>query len=97
MAEVVGAVFVLALAWARHGTGGLVLAIAGLSAAWLASRLLWPYKPCPRCRKHPGRNPGSDKRRHGDCQRCKGAGRVRRFGARHVHRAKLAFLNRKDS
>ena len=96
MAELAGAVFVLALAWSWLGAGGLALAAAGLSAAWLVSRLFWPYKPCPRCITNPGRNPGSNSRRHGDCKRCKGTRRVRRFGAGHVHRIKLGLTGRKE-
>ena len=71
-----------------------MLAALGLLAAWVViSRLFWPYKPCGRC-KGTGRNLGSNDRRHGDCRRCKGARRVRRAGAGHVHRAKLAILGR---
>lgn len=91
MGELTGAAFLLALGWAWHGPAGLLLTATALSAAWLVSRLLWPYKPCRRC-KGSGRNPGSNDRRHGDCKRCKGTRRVRRFGARPVHRAKLSIL-----
>ena len=91
LGELATAAVLLALGWS-HGPGGLALAVAGLAAAWLISRLFWPYRPCPRC-KASGRNRGSNKRRHGDCKRCEGTRRVRRFGARHVHRAKLALLN----
>lgn len=94
MAELIGAALLLAVARAVLGVGGLVLATTGLAIAWLASRLFWPYKPCRRC-KATGRNPGSNNRRHGDCKRCKGARRVRRFGAGHVYRIKLAILNRR--
>jgi hypothetical protein len=93
VAELIGAVSLLILAWATHGLGGALLAALALFAAWVVSRLFWPYKPCPRC-DGTGRNPGSNERRHGDCRRCKGARRVRRFGAGHVHRAKIAILNR---
>lgn len=91
MRELAGGAVVLAIGQA-HGPGGLALAITGLALAWLISRLFWPYKPCRRC-KGTGRNPGSNARRHGDCRRCRGTRRVRRFGARTVHRARLAILN----
>lgn len=93
MAELTGAAVLLVLAWSWHGLGGALLAALGLFIAWVVSRLFWPYKQCPRC-DGSGRNPGSNERRHGDCRRCKGARRVRRSGAGHVHRAKLAILNR---
>ncbi len=93
MAEVTGAAVLLVLAWSMYGPGGVLLAALALLAAWIVSRLFWPYKPCPRC-DGTGRNAGSNKRRHGDCKRCKHTGRIRRFGAGHVHRAKLAILNR---
>ena len=92
MAELTGAAFVLVLGWSWGGPGGLALAAAGLSAAWVISRLFWPYKPCRKCAAT-GRNRGSNARRHGDCRRCKGTRRVRRFGAGHVHRARLALLS----
>lgn len=93
MGELTGAAFLLALGWAWHGPAGLLLATAALSIAWLVSRLLWPYRPCGKC-KGTGRNPGSNDRRHGDCRRCKGARRVRRVGAGFVHRLKLSILGR---
>ena len=92
MYELIGAVFVLGVARAWLGPFGLVLAILGLSAAWLVSRLFWPYKPCRRC-KASGRNRGSNQRRHGNCRRCKGTRRIRRLGARQVHRAVLTIRN----
>jgi hypothetical protein len=94
MSELAAAAVLLALGWS-HGPGGLALAITGLSLAWVISRLWWPYKPCRRC-KGTGRNLGSNGRRHGDCRRCKGTRRVRRFGARAVHRARLALLNLRE-
>lgn len=93
MWELTGYIILLALGWHWHRLGGLLLAAAALAIVWAVSRLLWPYRPCPRCRGT-GRNPGSNKRRHGDCKRCKGSGRVRRFGAGHVHRLKLSVLGR---
>lgn len=94
MRELAGGVVVLAIGQA-YGPGGLALAITGLALAWLISRLFWPYKPCRRC-KASGRNRGSNDRRHGDCRRCRGTRRVRRFGARTVHRARLALLSLKE-
>lgn len=93
MYELIGAGLLLILAWAWRGPAGLLLAALGLFIAWVVSRWFWPYKPCPKC-DGTGRNPGSNEKRHGDCKRCKGARRVRRFGAGHVHRAKLAILGR---
>jgi hypothetical protein len=93
MGELTAAAVLLALGWHWQGPGGLLLAAAGLSLAWALSRLLWPYKPCPRC-KGSGRNPGSNNRRHGDCRRCKGTRRIRRSGARYVHRLKLSLIGR---
>lgn len=91
MTELAVAAALLVLMWAWHGLGGLLLAALALFIAWAVSRLLWPYKPCPRC-DGTGRNAGSNEKRHGDCKRCKGTSRVRRFGAGHVHRAKLSIL-----
>ena len=92
MAEFIGFAALLTLAWAAHGLGGALLAAPGLAVVWLASRWLWPYKPCPKC-DGTGRNPGSNTKRHGDCRRCKGARRVRRLGAGHVHRLRLSIRN----
>jgi hypothetical protein len=64
----------------------LILVCLICAAWWVVSRWAWPWRPCPRC-KGSGRNRGSDKRRHGDCKRCGGSHRVRRFGARAVHQA----------
>jgi hypothetical protein len=36
------------------------------AAWWLASRLWWPFRPCPRCQGR-GTNQGSTRRRHGTC------------------------------
>ena len=93
MSELLGGALVLLFGWALGGPGGLSLAALGLALAWAASRLWWPYKPCRRCGAT-GRNPGSNDRRHGDCRRCHGARRVRRFGAGYVHRLKLAIIGR---
>ncbi len=73
----------------------LLLAAGALAVVWVASRWFWPYKPCPRCTGS-GRNPGSNTKRHGDCRRCKGARRVRRLGAGHVHRLRLSIRNNRN-
>lgn len=73
---------------------GTVLLLAAVSIAfWLVSLWLHPYRPCPRCSAHAvkrggsGRNRGSGKRSFGSCRKCDGTGRVRRIGARAVHRS----------
>ena len=68
----------------------LALLVAAGAAWWLASRWLWPYRPCPRCQGHRGRNAGSTASRWGKCPRCGGSGELMRFGARLVHQALTA-------
>jgi hypothetical protein len=74
----------------------LTLAVIGLIAlaGWAVSLYLWPFAPCGKCLGS-GRNPGSNSKRHGQCRRCKGAGRRIRFGARTVHRGRVALADRK--
>ncbi len=63
---------------------------------WVGSLHLWPYAPCRKC-EGSGRTPGSNKKRYGQCRRCKGAGRRIRFGARTVHRGRVALAERKKA
>lgn len=74
----------------------LTLAVLGLAAlaGWTVSLYLWPFAPCRRC-EGGGRNPGSNRKRHGQCRRCGGSGRRTRFGARTVHRGRVALADRK--
>lgn len=68
----------------------LFLIIAAITAAYTASLFLWPFRPCSRC-LGTGRNAGSNRKRHGDCARCHGAGRRQRIGSRFVHRTVLSI------
>ena len=69
----------------------LLLAGAGL-LIWLGSLYLHPWQPCLRCTPHAGkrggggRNAGSRRRKFGACARCQGTGKVRRPGARILHK-----------
>jgi hypothetical protein len=38
-----------------------------------------------------GRNAGSNRKRFGDCSRCRGSGRRQRFGSAFIHRQVLAM------
>jgi hypothetical protein len=68
------------------------LILIGLLAAagYAGSPYLWPFRPCMRC-KGSGRNPGSNKKRFGQCRRCGGAGRLRRIGAKTIHRGRVSL------
>jgi DnaJ-class molecular chaperone len=74
----------------------VVLAVIGW---WAWHAWFHPFRPCPRCHGK-GTNPGSNRKRHGDCRRCHGTRRVQRIGSRTVHRAVRAIVtyckNRKD-
>ena len=73
---------------------------------WLGSLAIHPMKPCPRCGPHAGRrggggrNIGSRPRRFGPCGKCGGTGRVRRLGAKSMHksiqRVRKGLRDRKD-
>lgn len=71
----------------------LLVALTG-AAYWTLSVYLWPYAPCRKC-EGSGRNAGSKRERFGQCRRCMGAGRRIRFGARSVHRGRVALADRK--
>jgi DnaJ-class molecular chaperone len=77
------------------GTVVTLLLVAAILAVWQAITVyVWPYAPCRRC-EGSGRNAGSDRNRFGQCRRCKGAGRRIRFGAKTVHRGRVALADRK--
>ena len=72
-----------------------LLLVALILGIWRAITLyMWPYAPCRKC-EGSGRNAGSDGKRFGQCRRCRGAGRRIRFGARTVHRGRVALADRK--
>lgn len=73
----------------------LTLIILGLIAAagWVISLYRWPYAPCGKC-EGSGKNPGSNGKRHGQCRRCKGAGRRQRIGAKTIHRGRVSLAER---
>jgi hypothetical protein len=76
--------------------GHLLIVAALYAARWLASRLWWPFRPCPRCQGR-GTNRASNKKRHGTCRRCGGTRHVQRLGSRTVHRAiRSAVAYRRD-
>jgi hypothetical protein len=92
-----------ALTWAVTGNGQIgaqhqisagvvVLLVLAVAVTWLVRLLLWPFGPCRWCRGKKT-NPGSTRRRFGNCRHCKGSGYRIRFGARTVHRA---LLRRKE-
>jgi hypothetical protein len=71
-----------------------IILIALLAAAAYAGSLyLWPFRPCLRCGGS-GRNKGSTRRRFGECRRCKGTGRLRRIGAKTIHRGAVSLADK---
>jgi hypothetical protein len=60
------------------------------AACWVVSLYAWPYAPCGKC-KGTGRNPGSNRKRFGDCKRCGGGGRRQRPGSKFVHHTVLSI------
>ena len=79
------------------GTFVTLLLVVLLLIVWRAVTLyVWPYAPCRKC-EGSGRNAGSDRKRFGQCRRCMGAGRRIRFGARTVHRGRVALADRKKA
>jgi len=76
----------------------LTLLVIGLIAfaVWVTRLYLFPYGPCGKCGGS-GRNRGSTRKRYGQCRRCLGAGRRIRFGARTVHRGRVALADRKKA
>lgn len=57
-----------------------LLLLAVLAAVYLLGCVIWPYRPCPRCRGGKSRSPSG--RAWRDCGRCGGTGRRIRVGAR---------------
>lgn len=74
----------------------LVLIVLLALGARVVTVYLWPYAPCRKC-EGSGRNPGSKRKRFGQCRRCDGAGRRIRFGARTVHRGRVALAERRKA
>lgn len=74
----------------------LVLIILLALGARAVTVYLWPYAPCRKC-EGSGRNPGSKRKWFGQCRRCDGAGRRIRFGARTVHRGRVALAERRKA
>jgi len=62
----------------------------------VGSLYLWPFAPCWKC-EGSGRNPGSKRKRYGQCRRCGGAGRRIRLGARTVHRGRVSLAERRKA
>jgi DnaJ-class molecular chaperone len=71
----------------------VILLAAGVRVVTL---YLWPYGPCRKC-EGSGRNRGSKRARFGQCRRCEGAGRRIRYGARAVHRGRVALAERRKA
>lgn len=61
--------------------------------AYTGSLYFWPYRPCTRC-KGTGRNKGSNRKRFGQCRRCKATGSLRRIGAKTVHRGAVSLAEK---
>jgi DnaJ-class molecular chaperone len=74
----------------------LVLVVLLVVAGRVVTLYLWPYAPCRKC-EGSGRNRGSKRARFGQCRRCEGAGRRQRFGARTVHRGRVALAERRKA
>jgi DnaJ-class molecular chaperone len=72
---------------------GLILIVLLAIAGWVASLYLWPFRPCLRC-NGTGRNKGSTKKRFGECKRCQGSGRLRRIGAKTIHRGAVSLADK---
>ena len=73
--------------------GELILLGLAAIAVYAGSLYLWPYRPCGRC-KGTGRNSGSTSKRFGECRRCGGSGRLRRIGAKTIHRGAVSLADR---
>jgi hypothetical protein len=71
------------------------LLLIGLLAVlgYVGSLYIWPYRPCTRC-KGTGKNKGSNKKRFGQCRRCKGEKSLRRIGAKTVHRGAVSLADK---
>lgn len=71
----------------------LFLIVLLIILGYTGSLYFWPYRPCTRC-KGTSRNRGSNKKRFGQCRRCKGAGYLRRIGAKTVHRGAVSLADK---
>lgn len=88
------ALAVLVLAGAvRAGSMGWFLAGLAIAALNVVSLYFWPFAPCWSC-KGTGRNQGSNKKRYGECRRCKATGKRQRLGARLVHRGAVSLAEK---
>lgn len=72
---------------------GLILIILLAIGGYTGSRYLWPFRPCMRCGGS-GRRKGSNRKRFGECRRCKATGRLRRIGAKTVHRGAVSLADK---
>ena len=72
---------------------GLILIVLLAIGAYAGSLYLWPFRPCLRC-GGTGRNKGSNRKRFGECRRCRGSGRLRRIGAKTIHRGAVSLADR---
>jgi hypothetical protein len=86
------AAFFLA-AGVRNGSAGAFLAGLGIAAGNGVSLYFWPFAPCWSCNGS-GRNRGSNRKRYGECRRCKGTGRRQRPGSRLVHRGAVSLAEK---
>jgi hypothetical protein len=71
----------------------LLLIALLVALTYVGSLYFWPYRPCGRC-KGTGRNKGSNRKRFGQCRRCGGDGRLRRIGAKTVHRGAVSLADK---
>lgn len=65
-----------------HPLAAVIAAALLLGAAWLIRARLYPYGPCPLCRRRKGRGIGSTRGSWNRCARCGGSGEVLRLSAR---------------
>jgi hypothetical protein len=70
----------------------ILLVLIGIGA-YAGSLYLWPFRPCMRC-GGTGRNKGSNRKRFGECRRCKGSGKLRRLGAKTIHRGAVSLADK---
>lgn len=70
----------------------LLIALVAITG-WDGSLYLWPFRPCMRCGGS-GRNGGSSRKHFGECHRCGGSGRLRRIGAKTIHRGAVSLADR---
>jgi hypothetical protein len=77
----------------------LFLILLAAAAVWVVRCYFWPFAPCRRCAGK-GTNPGSNRKRFGECKSCGGTRRRQVLGSKTVHRVvrdTLAYhRNKKD-